>query len=78
MSMVDQRVDDRLGILVVDFDQHDVACFPFNECCNQIVLAAEQQVTFPVTGYGPIFPEAGRSLIDTVPVILPRCAVFCV
>ena len=47
MSMVDQRVDYRLGILDVDFDQHDVACFPFYECCNLTVLAAEQQVTFP-------------------------------
>ena len=44
MSMVDQRIDDCLVILVVDFDQHDVACSPFYKGRNLTVVAAEQQV----------------------------------
>ena len=54
MSMVDQRIYDRLGILAVDFDQHDIAGMTFDECCNLTIVAAEKQATFPVTGDGPI------------------------
>lgn len=49
MGVLDQRIDDRLGIFAVDLHQHHVACLTFHERRDLAVLAAKQQVAFPVT-----------------------------
>src|SRR5271170_2165213 len=61
--MLDQRVDDRLRIFAANLDQHRIAGMALDQSRNLAVLAAEQEVTFPVPGYGPVF-HAGRTLAD--------------
>ena len=48
--MLDERINDRLGIFAIDLREHDVARLTLDECCNLAILAAEQEITFPVTG----------------------------
>src|ERR1700687_3720130 len=61
--MLDQGVDDRLRIFAANLDQHRIAGMALDQGRNLAVLAAEQQVAFPVPGYGPVF-HAGRTLTD--------------
>src|SRR6266576_335813 len=46
--MLDQRVDDRLRIFAANLDQHRIAGMALDQGRNLAVLAAEQQVAFPV------------------------------
>lgn len=61
--MLDQRVDDRLGILVANLYQHHVARLTFDEGRNLSVSATEQQIPLPVTGHGTVF-NCGRPFTD--------------
>src|SRR2546425_13142413 len=53
-----EGVDDSVRIFAVDFREHDITRLTFDECCYLAILAAEQKVPFPVTGYRTVF---GRS-----------------
>ena len=48
VCLLDQRIDDRLGGLILDSDQHHVACMTLHQGGDLAVVATEQQVTFPV------------------------------
>ena len=55
VGMLDQRVNDGLGVFALHPDQHDVTRMTFHQCCNLAVVAADEQVAFPVTRDGSIF-----------------------
>src|SRR5674476_693119 len=63
MRMLNQRVDDGLGIFTGSFNQHHIARLAFDEGRNLTVTTAAQQVPFPVTGYRPVC-HRGRTLAD--------------
>ena len=62
-SVLDECIDDRLGILAGDLHQHHVARLTFDEGRNLAAPAAAQQITFPVTGYRAVF-NCGRAFAD--------------
>jgi hypothetical protein len=41
VRVLDEGVDDGLGILAVDLREHDVAGLPFDECGNLAIFAAK-------------------------------------
>ena len=47
-------VDHRLGVFALDPDQHHVTGMALNEGRDLAVVAAEQQVTFPVARHRPV------------------------
>jgi len=61
--MLDQRVDHRLGIFALYPDQHDVARVTFHQSCDLTVVAADNQVTFPMARHCTVF-DRGWSLSD--------------
>jgi hypothetical protein len=63
LGLLDQGIDDGLGILAVDLGQQQVARMALEERGDLAVVAAEQQVAFPVPRHGALF-NAGRALTD--------------
>ena len=63
MSMLDQCVDDGLGIFTGHFHQHHITRLAFNEGRNLAVNTAAQQIPFPVSRYRPVC-HRGRTLAD--------------
>ena len=61
MGLLDKRVDYRLGVFAFYSGKQHVASMTFDQGCDLAVVAAEQQVTFPVARYGAIL---SRSLTD--------------
>ena len=61
--ILDQGIDDRLGVLAVDLHQHHVARLPLHQGRDLAVLAAAQQVPFPVARHRPILSRR-RTLAD--------------
>lgn len=72
----DQRIDDSSGVLASDFDQHHVKDLSLDQASDLNVVAAKQQVAFPVTGNGTIVCRGRCSLIETASTILPWLLVF--
>ncbi len=56
VCMLDERVDDRPGVFAGDSDQHHVTRMAFNQGRDLAVIAADEQVTFPVA--------RNRSILD--------------
>ncbi len=54
MGLLDQSIDHRLGVFARHPDQHDKPCVALYQCRDLTVVAAAQQVTFPVTRYGTL------------------------
>lgn len=52
-SVFDQGVGHGSGIFSRELDQHQVARLTFDECRNLTILAAAQQITFPMPRYMP-------------------------
>ena len=63
MGLPDQGVDHGLGVLARHPDQHHVAGMAFHQRRDLATVTAEQQVTFPVAGHGPVL-GLGRPLTD--------------
>ena len=63
MGLFDERVDHRLGIFTFYSGEQHVATMTLNQGCDLTVVAAEYEVTFPVTRYGTIL-DLGRSFAD--------------
>lgn len=57
--MLDQRIDDRLGIFASDFHQHHIARLTFNQGGDLAIRIAEQKIPFPVTRYRTILNAGG-------------------
>ena len=55
VSMLDERVDHGLSVFTWHPDQHYVTGMALNECRDLTVIAAHDQVAFPVTRQGTIF-----------------------
>jgi len=62
VSVLDECVDHRLGVLARHSDQHHIARVALHQRRDLAIVATEQQVTFPVARYGSI-----RSLSRTLP-----------
>ena len=58
-GMANECVDDRLGVLARRPNQHHVTRLSFHQRRDLAVVAAEQQVAFPVTRDGPILSLRG-------------------
>ena len=73
MCLSDQRVDDRLGVLARHSDQHHVTCMTLDQRCDLSVVAATDEITFPVARYRSIFhfrrPLADRYRIRDLSVL---------
>ena len=63
VRLLDKRVDLRLGVLALDPDQHHVARVAFHQGGDLAVVAAEQQVTFPVARHCTVL-DLGGALTD--------------
>src|SRR5471032_481940 len=63
LGVLDERIDDRFCVLARNLRKHHVARVTLNQRRDLAVLAAEQQITFPVTGHGTVFSR-GRTLAD--------------
>ena len=63
MRLLDECVDDRPGVFAGDPDQHHVTCVSLDQGCDLTIIAADDQVTFPVTRHSSIFYR-GRPLTD--------------
>ncbi len=63
MSVLDERIDDGLCVFAVDPNQHAVATVTLHQGGDLAVVAAEQQITFPVAGYRPVL-NLSRPLAD--------------
>src|SRR5210317_1999880 len=61
--MLDECIDDGLSIFAGYSYQHHVTCMTLNQGCDLTVVAADDQVTFPVTRHSPIFYRS-RPLAD--------------
>jgi hypothetical protein len=59
VGVLDQRIHDCLSILLADLREHHIARLTFNERRDLAVLAAEQQITFPVSRERAIFDRRG-------------------
>ena len=55
MSLLDERIDHRFGVLAYYAHEHEVARLALHQNGDLAVVAAEVQVTFPMTRYGPVF-----------------------
>ena len=62
-SVLDQRVDDRLGVFAIHLHEHDVTRLAFDQCRDLAVAAAKHQVSFPVTRHCTILNRC-RPLAD--------------
>jgi hypothetical protein len=49
VRMLDECIDHRLGVFAGYPYQHHVTCMTFNQGCDLTVVAADYQVTFPVS-----------------------------
>jgi hypothetical protein len=80
--IVDQRADDRLSVLGAYFHEHEVPRLSLDERGDLAVVAAEQQVSLPVTRHRTIFggrrPLADRHRAEDLPTddsllrVMPR------
>ena len=61
--MLDERVNNGLSIFFAHRREHHVARLAFDEGRDLAVLAAKQQVAFPVPRKRPVF-DCGRPLPD--------------
>jgi hypothetical protein len=59
MRLFNQRADDCLGISALNSNQHAVARVAFYEGSDLAVIAADQQITFPVSRYRTILYLSG-------------------
>src|SRR5262245_38801503 len=59
VRVLDEGVDDGLGIFAVDLREHDVAGLPFDQGGNLAIVAAKQEVTFPVTRQRTVVGRSG-------------------
>ena len=59
MRVLDEGVDDSLGIFAVDLREHDIAGLTFHEGGNLAIVAAKQKVTFPVTRQRTVVSRSG-------------------
>ena len=64
MRLLNQCIDHRLGVFAFDPHEHHVARVTFDQGGDLAVVAAEQEITFPVTGHSTIL-GLSRSLADT-------------
>jgi len=63
VGLLNECVDHRLCIFARHPAQHDKPCVALYQCRDLTVVAAEQQVTFPVTRYGAVL-NLGRTFPD--------------
>jgi len=61
--MLDQRIDDGLRVLAIEFYQHHVPRLALDQRRDLAIAIAEDKVAFPVTRYRSVV-DAGGSLAD--------------
>lgn len=54
-GLFDQRLNDAVTVFVADLCQHHKTGVPLDQCGEEAIARARNQVSFPVTWYGPIF-----------------------
>ena len=59
VSMLNECVDHRFGVFVLNSNQHDVASMPLNQRRDLTIVAADNQVTLPVSGQCSVFNRGG-------------------
>ena len=77
-SVLDERVDDRLRVFAFQLHQHHVSRLALDQRRDLAVAAAEDQVSFPMTGHRPILDRSGPLADRHGSAICPCIAVFCV
>ena len=71
MRLLDQRGDDRFGVLACHSHQHDVARLAFHQRGDLAVVTAEEESPSQWPGTARSSTAAGRSRIDTVSLMRP-------
>ena len=53
--MLDERINDGLGVFAGHFDEHHVTRLALNQGRDLAVMATDDQIAFPVSRYSAIF-----------------------